>query len=366
MNASPSPVSLVDTGWAEVQGELPANLEALARQHGALLRKRELPSAEALLRIALAYAVLDLSLRGVASWMPLQGLPAISDVAVLGRLRQADGFLEAVLLSLLQPLTPASPGGELPLRVVLADATALSVPGSPGTDYRIHVGYDPANACIDQVRLTDEHSGETLQHFQLRPGELWVADRCYGRAKTLLFARDQGAHLLVRFTPSHLHLYDAQQNVIPVLDWAEQALSSATPGTVAQRTAFVQSAGQPALPVRLLAVRKTEAATERELKRIRRRASRKGQQVRPETLRAAAYVLLLSTVREEQASGCVLAELYRVRWQVELLFKRLKSLLSLDALRAHDPALVRTYLWAKLIAAVLIERWSRRARAFPP
>lgn len=346
--------------------ELPDDLDALAHDTGALLRKREVPSGEALLRIALAYAVLDLSLRGVASWMPSQGLPAVSDVAVLGRLRQSGAFLEAVLLTLLQPLSPSSPGSGLPLRVVLADATSLSGPASQGTDYRVHVGYDPATARIDQLQLTDEHQGESLQHFGMRPGELWIADRGYGRVSSLQAAHDQGAHLLVRFTPSHLTLYDGEGQPLSVLDWAEPALLGALPGTVAQRAAFVHAPGQAPLPVRLLAVLKTQQATEQEQKRIRRRASRKGQQVKPETLRAAAYVLLVSTVPEAQASASVLAELYRVRWQVELLFKRLKSLLLLDALRAHDPGLARSYLLAKLIAAVLIERWSCRARAFPP
>lgn len=56
----------------------------------------------------------------------------------------------------------------------------------------------------------------------------------------------------------------------------------------------------------------------------------------------------------ERISDEDIADLYRMRWQIEISFKRLKSLLSLNALRAKDPALARSYLRGKLNAAVLI------------
>jgi IS4 transposase len=55
-----------------------------------------------------------------------------------------------------------------------------------------------------------------------------------------------------------------------------------------------------------------------------------------------------------------------MRWQIELAFKRLKSLLNLDALRAKDPALARSYLLGKLIAALLIQCIADQCRAISP
>ena len=54
-------------------------------------------------------------------------------------------------------------------------------------------------------------------------------------------------------------------------------------------------------------------------------------------------------------------DLYRLRWQVELIFKRLKSLLHLDHLRAKGPALAQTYLLGKVLAALIIDTMSNRA-----
>jgi IS4 transposase len=118
--------------------------------------------------------------------------------------------------------------------------------------------------------------------------------------------------------------------------------------------------------VRLIVVRKSAEATRRERQRIRREGSRKGKEPTARSLAAAAFTFLLTTVPAKDADAAVLAELYRVRWQVELGFKRWKSLIHLDALRAKDPALAKAYLLTKLLAALLADTLARAARAFPP
>ena len=51
-----------------------------------------------------------------------------------------------------------------------------------------------------------------------------------------------------------------------------------------------------------------------------------------------------------------MAALYRLRWQIELAFKRWKSLAGLERLPAKDPALARSWIYARLIAALLAEK----------
>ena len=59
-------------------------------------------------------------------------------------------------------------------------------------------------------------------------------------------------------------------------------------------------------------------------------------------------------------------EFYRLRWQIELVFKRLKSLLHLDQLPAKDPDLARCWIYAKIIAALLLEDMSGHVIDSPP
>lgn len=51
--------------------------------------------------------------------------------------------------------------------------------------------------------------------------------------------------------------------------------------------------------------------------------------------------------------------LYRLRWQVELLFKRWKGLLGLEQVRARRSVLVEVYLLGKILGGLLLEGWSR-------
>lgn len=57
--------------------------------------------------------------------------------------------------------------------------------------------------------------------------------------------------------------------------------------------------------------------------------------------------------------------LYRVRWQIELAFKRLKSILRLGRLPAKNPELARARIAADLLLALLIEDATAETAAFP-
>ena len=129
---------------------------------------------------------------------------------------------------------------------------------------------------------------------------------------------------------------------------------------------LLRSSTGPETPARLIVVRKSKEAAEKERKRILKEASRKGKTPLARTLQAAAFTFLLTTVPRDIASDVVLAELYRVRWQIEIAFKRLKSLAHLDELRARSPELARVDLLSKLIAAVLVDLIARQMRAFSP
>lgn len=120
------------------------------------------------------------------------------------------------------------------------------------------------------------------------------------------------------------------------------------------------------LRLRLVAIRKSPGAAEQARRQARQAARRHGHTVSAATLEAAAYVLLLTTLSLAVADATEVLELYRLRWPIECAFKRLKSLIHLDALRAFDPALAQTYLLAKLLGALLVEDIQTRGPAFSP
>jgi hypothetical protein len=59
-------------------------------------------------------------------------------------------------------------------------------------------------------------------------------------------------------------------------------------------------------------------------------------------------------------------ELYRLRWQIELVFKRMKTIVQLGHLPKHDQRSARAWLYGKLLVALLTEKLIRCGRDISP
>jgi len=351
--------ALVNDQWPLVLSLLPKDLEASAVEKFAIRRRREVTSASDLLRLALAYSVCDLSLRQTAAWAQVSGLGRLSDVAVLKRLRQASEWLGAVVVRCLEERGLAAAGRGRRVRIM--DATVISRPGSRGTDWRLHLGLDLAATRVISFELTGVEGGETFRRAAVEPGEVVLADRGYSTVKGVASVLDRSAHVVVRL---HWRTFPLLSQAGALLDIGS-ALETIGIGDVADWSVRFRNNGRD-YPMRLIAMRKSAAATEREQRKVRYEASRKGRRVTSDSLQAAGYIVLLTDLPAEHLPALEALELYRLRWQIEIAFKRLKSLLDLDRLRAKTPALAHTYLYAKLIAALLLDDLCERLPAFSP
>lgn len=355
----------LDADWPYLLSFLPADLAQSARAAGAFQRRRGVDSAATLLRLALTYAATGGALRTVAAWADAQGLAQLSDVALLKRLRAAAPWLGQLLTELLAREVPLPTATALPLQIRLQDATTVSRPGSKGTDWRIHLGFELQSLQMDAVELTDATGGETLTRVPVRPGEVWVADRGYAHRAGLAHCVAAGGHVVVRLNWQNVPLQHPEGTPFDLLA-ALRALPEATCGDFPVQTA--PDAAHALAPVsgRLVALRKSPAQAEASRRKLLRAARKKGKTPDPRTLEAAGYVFLFTTLPVTVLSAAAVLDLYRFRWQIELAFKRMKSLLTLDEMTAKDPALCRTFLFGKLLLYALTERLCRPRGAFPP
>ncbi len=124
--------------------------------------------------------------------------------------------------------------------------------------------------------------------------------------------------------------------------------------------------GTTPLPVRLCVIRKSQAAIQLALKKLRREASKDQRTLAPETLRYAEFVMVLTTFPAKEFPAAAVLEYYRFRWQVELLFKRFKQLAQLGHLPKHDDESSQAWLYGKLFVALLTEKLIANACAFSP
>jgi hypothetical protein len=360
-------LSFFENQWGSLLERFPKDfdLETTLRQRGVLKRRRAIRCASDLLRLALVWAVGGLSLRGTAAWAHLQNLAQLSDVALLKRLRQAGPWLGDLLTALLGLRWEAEPLEGPGYRLRLVDATTVSQPGSRGTDYRIHLGVDLSRLSIHCVEVTDAKGGESLARFAVSAGDLVVADRGYAHRRGLSAVLAAGGDFLVRINWQNLPLEDRDSHRLDIPELLAQIQGSEMLD-LEVRTVADAKGKIPSLPARLLVARKPPEAAERERRKILREASRKGRKADPRSLLAAGFLLLLVSAPRQQVSAETALELYRLRWQIEMTFKRLKGLLDLGHVPVKDPQLAQTYVMAKLLAALLLENLTRDFLAFSP
>jgi hypothetical protein len=117
---------------------------------------------------------------------------------------------------------------------------------------------------------------------------------------------------------------------------------------------------------RIVALRKSLEAAEKAKKEIHREAAKKQRKTRPETLEYAEYTIVFTSLSRHYFSAKEVLDLYRYRWQIELVFKRLKSIIGIGHLPKSNPANGTAWLYGKMILALLTELVRREAELFSP
>ena len=117
---------------------------------------------------------------------------------------------------------------------------------------------------------------------------------------------------------------------------------------------------------RLCVIRKSGEAIRLAHRKLRRKASKRGSQLQPETLVYAKYVIVFTTFAEERFPAAAVLDWYRLRWQIELVFKRFKQIAGLGHVPKHDEESAKSWLYGKLFVALLIGKFIATAQSVSP
>jgi hypothetical protein len=350
---------LIDKEWEEqVLTRLPAETEEQAFRLRAFVRCREIKSVGDLLRALLAYVLCVSSFRQLGSWAVLLGMANISDTAWRKRLRGATAWLLWLLGALLagpQVLGEQRTCSGLG-RIILVDGTRLKQVGGTGDDWRVHSAYDLRVNRLIQVHVTDKHTAESLHHFQLQRFDLLIADRGYGYRKNIAYAYQQQSYVILRFVPSTCPLLDRYGQPLDIVAWLKQVKRG-----IHCRNAWCMYEGKK-YHVRIIAsALPPEKAAEARKKR-EQEAKKKGKQLQPDTLFLVGWTLLITNLPKRPWSYKHIIQLYRARWQIELLFKRMKQMMDMHVIRSKTPQGCESSLLAWLIIWALQEQEAHEAR----
>jgi len=346
--------------WQELLAFLPAGWQSQAKQLGALRRCRKFASPEELLRTLLIHLAEGCSLRTTAVKARLGAIAAVSDVTIMNRLKASSEWLRWLAVNLKQEWINqrSTIVEEKKLSLKIVDATTICEPGATGTTWRIHYAISLPSLRCEEVQLTSPKTGESFLRFSVSPGDIFLADRGYCQGPGIAYVVKNGGHVLLRIKYS-LALYEAPEKRWDVFTHLRQLKV----GEVGDWPVQLETAAG-LIPGRVCAMKKSEAAAAKARKEIAKEAKRKGKTVQPKTWEAAGYIMVFTTINNLAAADVL--EIYRLRWQIELVFKRLKSLMGLGHLRKTDVEGARAWLHGKLLVAFMLEAMLRAGETFSP
>jgi len=311
-----------------------------------------------MLHVARGYSLRETVVRAkLANWTD------VSDVALLKRLRNSEEWLRLLCIEMLRENVACRLEEPINQTIRIVDGTIVREPGKTGSQWRVLYSIRLPSLVCDFFEVTPtigEGSGESLNRLPVGPHELILADAGYCSIAGIEYVWRHGADVLVRVNPQSFVAYSASGRRILLLPRL-RTLSKV--GQFGEWRVVLHGQGLW-FAGRLCAVRKSDCAIQQAHRRLQRRASKKQMVTRPGTLELAKYVIVFTT--SSRGSTADVLRSYRMRWQIELVFKRLKSLAQLGHVPKHDERSSRAWLYGKLLVTLLAQKLIRIGRDISP
>lgn len=344
--------------WEAIEAVLPAGWKELAKEHG-LIRpqppqlKTKVTDIGVLLRLVFHQVANNTALLTATAAFAAAGLLELSAVAMHKWMIKLGPYLADLTARMVRDEAAFAPEDWAGFDVRAADATTVTRPGATGTTARVHSSLRLADLRVDQVYVTDEKGGETLRRFEVGENQLWILDRGYANPPGIAHAKAGQAEVVVRYNRGALPLYDAKGHPVDVLAKLEQLRN---PLDVREWQVWVHPEGVKPIGGRLCAIRLPVEKAEQARARARKE---QGTAVTAETLATADFVVLFTTVPRARLDTGLILKLYRLRWQIELAYKRDKSITGLDKLPNFLSATIVSWLQTKLLLHQIARKLAR-------
>lgn len=355
--------------WQSFEQALPGQWRDLAVEYRLIGRKlppqlgAKVKDISDILRLVLYQAATNSGLESATSAFAAVGLLAISFVAFHKWMKKIGPYLQELVARMVSAEHAVfAPERWAGYEVIVTDASCVERPGAKGTTARLHYALRLTDLRPVEAHITDETGGETLRRFHPEPGQLWIGDRGYANSPSITHATARKAAVLIRHNRWSLPLYDINGKLLDVLEKLGRLVK---PSRVREWKAWVHPDKGGPIAGRLIAVRLPADKAAEARKRVRKEHGSKASE---EQLWMAQFVVLFTTVPNLKLTAEQLVELYRLRWQVELEFKRAKSLTGLDKLPNFLPETIASWIAAKLLLQQILRAVAARCStdAFSP
>ena len=346
-------------GIATLMREMPDGYDDACFETGAIVRKRDVKNPDDLMMLNLFHLMTGCSLVEISTIASLAQIGEISDVAFMKRFKNCNEWFKWVIS---RTMTDGQITYELPecikkYRLLAIDASDVVEKGRSKRTYRLHFALDIRNMHAALYNITTNEVGEKLSNFTLSKGDLVLADRVYGSAAGIMHCNESGAEYILRLRVNGLSLCNENGEKFKLFEHMKGK-------ELGDIKTYAKSKDGKLLPVRICFKKKDPDAIEKTQKKMHRKESKKQCIISDETKAFNEYIVVVTSLGDEVSTSEIL-DAYRYRWQVEIYFKRLKSILNYGELPKKTEDSIFAWLNGKLMIALLIEKIIGRA-TFPP
>ncbi len=302
------------------------------KEYPCIQRKRVVKEERYLLTAMIRYIFCKLSFQRLSDLMAQKHGIVMSDTAWKKQFKKCAGWFLKIAKEVFSEEVSQQPNGRTILnyaKVYAVDATELPQEGKTNTNIRIHTSYSLTRNCVSETVLSDNHTAENVSCFSLEKGALYVTDRGYGRTTQFTALLDAGADFIIRITPSHVKLY-TDKNCKVRVNFASLLKNSSD--KCFSRCFWFRTRGKKVYPLRITASKIPDERIEAAEKRVHSKAIKSQCKLSENTILFSHWIILASSL-PTAIKGRDLLYVYQLRWQIELFFKRCKSLLEFHKLR---------------------------------
>lgn len=320
--------------------KLPDKWETIAKETGAFVRPREIKTAKNFMILILVYIVHGTSLLEVALTAKLKGIAKISDVGFMKRFANCNKYFKEILKQLQAIATAkyAKPAFLEKYNVKLADASKVVSGGKLKITHHLHYAINPFEMKSEQYKISSQKTGESLTNFDVTRGDLWICDRAYGTKTSMEHCLKHGGNFVFRIRKGAFDIYSSKRKKMDLIT----KLKRLKDGEYLDWTCYFINTENKLVQIRICAMKKPKNV-------------RTLDNLDDDTGFMNNYIVVVTSITKKGASSAEILEAYRIRWQVELYFKRLKSLLSFGDIPNKTEQHIETWLNGKLAAAILLE-----------